>query len=123
MHEISVLSTIMGAAVSAAKDKGALKIITLKIRIGSLTHLSREQLAGCWEFLRDGDPLTAEAVLDFEVEEPLIVCPDCDWKGMPELVDIGDGKKIPSLRCIKCGAQAVVEKGNDCILTGIVIDV
>ena len=123
MHEITVLSSILRVAVEVAKEKNAKKIITLKIRIGEMTHLNKEQILGCWEFLREGEELTSEAALEFEDEKAYIYCPLCGWEGEPEFIQLSPDKAVPTLRCSKCGSSAIPKSGEDCTLTDIVIEV
>jgi hydrogenase nickel incorporation protein HypA/HybF len=93
VHEFSLAEQVLAIVLAAARDNGLSRVGEVHMEIGQLSGVSLEALTFAWEFMRAGDPLTAEATLDITrpaghgickacgydgpVTEPLRLCPQC----------------------------------------------
>ncbi len=93
MHELAITEGIMEAAVPAAQQAGAKKILEIRLKIGELSGVFPECIREYFDVISKGT-IAEGAVLKVEKIPVSIKCPDCGFEG------VIDRKKI---RCPECG--------------------
>lgn len=92
MHELAITEGIMEAAVPAAQEAGATKILEIRLKIGELSGVLPEFIQEYFGIVSKGT-IAEGAKLSVTRIPVCIKCPDCGYEG--EIKE----KKI---RCPKC---------------------
>ncbi|MCX8204940.1 MAG: hydrogenase maturation nickel metallochaperone HypA [Candidatus Nezhaarchaeota archaeon] len=124
MHELSVVQSMLSAALDVARSRGAVKVLAVTIRIGELTHLNPEQLKLAFEALAEGTEAQG-AELIVEVVKAKVKCRSCGYEGPPSPIG-GPAAQlvIPLAKCPACERLEVeVVAGRECALASIKIRV
>ena len=69
MHELGLMTGVMDAAVEAAREAGATRLLGVKVSIGALVF--------AFEALAESDPFTQGAKLGLTMIRPRSVCLEC----------------------------------------------
>ena len=77
MHELGLMTSVMDAAVEAARDAGATRLLGVKVSIGEATAAVEDALVFAFEALAEADPFTQGATLDLTMIRPRSVCLEC----------------------------------------------
>ncbi len=77
MHEMGIVSGVLGSVIPVARDASADRICSVRLRVGDMREVVPETLMFAWEVLREDDPLTREADLSFEEVHPESACEEC----------------------------------------------
>ena len=93
MHELAITEGIMEAAIPAAKEAGAKKILEIRLKIGELSGVIPECVYEYFKMLSVGT-IAEGAKISVETIPAGIRCENCGYEGTI------DRKKI---RCPKCG--------------------
>ena len=96
MHELAITEGIIEAAVPAAIQAGAKKILEIRLKIGELSGVFPEYIQEYFDIASAGT-IAEGARLVVENIPPAIKCPDCGYEG------IIDRRKI---KCPECGSLA-----------------
>ena len=119
MHEYSVAKRLFDLAMKVALEHGAERVLEVRISIGELSLVAKEQLEFWFKELSRGTLLEG-AKLAFEVEGSEVLCPACGYRGPIQLEDKPEYHiLLPTLRCPNCGGVVKVLKGRDCVLKHI----
>lgn len=123
MHEVSVISGMVGAVLEELKKHDAVSVSSVDIVIGDLTQLGDEQLSFAYEIVTRGTILEGSA-LNIEHEPINIVCNGCGYDGPAVMLDAGDfsSHAIPVLSCPKCGGNVKVTAGQSCCVRSFEIE-
>ena len=89
MHELGLMTGVMDAAVEAAREVGATRLLGVKVSIGEATEAVEDALVFAFEALAESDPFTQGAKLgltmirlecghEFEHDLYNRFCPVCD---------------------------------------------
>ncbi|MCI7730121.1 hydrogenase maturation nickel metallochaperone HypA [Enorma burkinafasonensis] len=97
MHELGLVSGILETVTAAAREAGALRVVSVTLRIGDLREVVPESLDFAWEVLGEEDPLTAGSELVVEEVHPRSRCLACGAEF--------DHDRF-HLRCPVCGSAA-----------------
>ena len=73
MHELGLMTGVMDAAVEAAREAGATRLLGVRVSIGEAT----EALVFAFKALAEADPFTQGATLDLTMIRPRSVCLEC----------------------------------------------
>ncbi len=79
MHELSLTQDMLSIALKEAEKYGSKKIISLKLKLGSMSMVDSE----CFKFYFDEfskNTIASEASLDFVKSDPEIECTSCNSK-------------------------------------------
>ncbi len=95
MHELAITEGIMEAALPAAREAGAKKILEIRLKIGELSGVMPECIQEYFNLISVGS-IAQDAKLVFETIPIKISCKDCDFVG-----EIKKGSKT----CPKCSSS------------------
>lgn len=95
MHEIGIVNGILKTVIDTAREAGASRVVSVKLRIGDMCEVVPESLDFAWEVFREDDPLTGESELEVEDVHPRSRCLACG--------DEFDHDRF-HLRCPACGS-------------------
>lgn len=76
MHEMSIISGVIDAVVQPAKDAGALRVLSIRLRIGDMTEVVDEALEFAFGVLTEGT-LCEGAELQVTKVHPRSLCFEC----------------------------------------------
>src|SRR5512136_2174522 len=111
MHEYSLVSAMVDRVLREARERKAVAVHKLAVRIGALSGVEPELFASAFTLVRQG--LLAEAELEIRRSEASWVCPSCE-------------STIPSggvLRCSACAVPAKLVSGDEILLEQIEMEV
>lgn len=117
MHEVSVVSNLVNAAVAELEKYEVLKVNSITVVIGDMTNLGEEQMSFAYEIVTRGTILEGSK---FIVEhEPISVkCDECGYEGPVKVLfdpDF-DTHAIPILSCPECSGHIQVISGQSCMI-------
>ena len=77
MHELSIATSLVGAADEAARAAGATRVTALHLRLGDLSGVVRGALDFAYEVAAEGTLLEGSALV-VEAVPVVVYCPACD---------------------------------------------
>ena len=79
MHELGIMTGVMDAVCSSAKDAGALSVTSISLSVGEMTECIHEALVFAFEALQELPEysLCAHAQLNVTLVQPESVCLEC----------------------------------------------
>ena len=77
MHELGLMTGVMDAAVEAAREAGATRLLGVKVSIGEATEAVEDALVFAFEALAESDPFTQGAKLGLTMIRPRSLCLEC----------------------------------------------
>jgi len=104
MHEYSLIQALMKRVEEEVRARQALKVHSLALRVGELSGVDPDLLAGAYEIARAGTPCAA-ADLKVTRVPALWLCPNCRRVLPPGAV----------LRCPGCQVAAELSEGADAL--------
>jgi hydrogenase nickel incorporation protein HypA/HybF len=114
MHELSLATDLVNAALATAKENNARQILSVTVEVGELAMVNPEQLTFMYEVLTEDNMLKGSklnlVVLPAEAE-----CSNCGYKG-----SVSDKY---TCGCPKCGLTLKIIKGKDVCLKNMEIEV
>ena len=113
MHELAITEGIMEAAVPAAKEAGAKRILEIRLKIGELSGVMPECIQEYFNIVSQGT-IAEGARLKVEKIPVSIKCPDCGFEGTI------DRKKI---RCPECaGINFKITAGREYFVDSLEVE-
>ena len=104
MHELAITEGILSAAVPAAQNAGATRILEIRLKIGELSGVLPAYIQECFDIVSQGT-IAEGARLSVERIPVSVRCLDCGFEGAI------DRKKI---RCPRCGgAELRITAGRE----------
>ena len=95
MHELGLMTGVMDAAVEAAREAGATRLLGVKVSIGEATEAVEDALVFAFEALVENDPFLKDAQLEVNMIRPKSRCLEC---GAEFRVEPGGGERVASPR-------------------------
>lgn len=121
MHEVSVVSGMIEAALAELKGYNAARVEELTLVIGDMTSLGEEQLSFAYEVMTKGTELEG-SVLRFEREPVRLRCGNCGYEGPAEtLRNDFYGHVVPVISCPECKGGAEITSGTACTIRSMTI--
>jgi hydrogenase nickel incorporation protein HypA/HybF len=112
VHELSVAGALLRLVEERARERGALRVLRVHVRVGELSGVAPELLAPAWEVVRTrGSCAGAELAIQ---PEPVRWC----CAGCAATVPAGG-----ALRCAACGGGAELAAGAALLLERIEMEV
>lgn len=93
-------------------------VVKIRIEIGELTCVEREQLRFCYDSIKIGTELENSS-MEMETVSAVVKCPFCNYEGPPKYWDEGRAMAIPTLQCPKCGKATEAVAGHDCAIKSV----
>ncbi len=123
MHEFSAAASIVKTIIPAAEKKDAIRIKSVKMKIGKLTLLNPDQLNFCFEVAAEGT-LAEEAKLQIEEEPAILKCRNCgkEFPWNQEVDDPALHMVPPTLKC-ECGSTSIkIQSGREMKVVSITVE-
>ena len=77
MHELGIMTGVMEAATTSAREAGATRLLKVTLSIGEMTEAIEDALQFAFEALRETDPFTSDAEIDIHMIRPKSRCLEC----------------------------------------------
>lgn len=87
MHELGLMTGVMDAAVAAAHEAGATRLLGIKVSIGEANEAVEDALRFAFEALAEADPFTEGASLELTMVRPRSICLECGHEYEHDLYD------------------------------------
>jgi hydrogenase nickel incorporation protein HypA/HybF len=119
MHEFSIASSIADSLLEFAEARGISKIIEVRLAVGELACVAKEQLRFCYHSIAKDTPIENSDLIIDEVPAR-VKCPHCAYHGPPTYWD--DAlylTPIPTMQCPECGQAVQAEQGHECTIKTI----
>jgi hydrogenase nickel incorporation protein HypA/HybF len=117
MHEVSVMMSLVEEILRVAGENDAECVESVRLEIGELTFLGREQMKFAYEVLTQDNMLKGSKII-IRKTPGRIKCMSCGYEGA-----LGSGKGVnhimPVFACPKCGGKVSVAAGRECVLKSI----
>jgi hydrogenase nickel incorporation protein HypA/HybF len=119
MHEVSVMANVVDSVKGSLAGRDIVRVESVRLEIGDLTMLGREQLRFAWGVLANDGPLKGSRLVI--VRKPAVVsCPDCGYRGAPKRAPKAwSHTAIPLISCPKCGRDVEIVGGRETIVRSI----
>jgi hydrogenase nickel incorporation protein HypA/HybF len=116
MHELSVMSQVVVSVQEELKGKPVIRVKSVRLEIGELTMLGKEQLKFAWGILTEDGPLRGSKLVI--VKKPAVIeCRKCGYRGGANYpTGLGSHMLMPFIACPKCGGEVIVVGGRDCVI-------
>jgi hydrogenase nickel incorporation protein HypA/HybF len=101
-----------------AKKQGAVKVLEVYLRIGKLRVISIDQLTFSYQIIAKGTALEGSR-LTIEETTGSVKCLACNYTQKFEPDDLSFHFGIPPMTCPTCGANLILDGGDECIITKI----
>jgi hydrogenase nickel incorporation protein HypA/HybF len=112
VHEYSIVQALVEKVEAEAARRGALAVERVFVRIGELSGVETSLLATAYDVFRERT-ICERAPLEIAAVPAVWACRDC-------------GAVVPAggpLRCVACGAPAVLREGDEILLDRIEMEV
>ena len=121
MHEVSVMSEIIKAALDELSEHDVIGTEELVMLVGDLTGLGEDQLSFAYEIMTK-DTVLSGSRLVIEREPVRIECGECGFDGPARIIKTeGYDHSVPVLSCPECGGAVKIREGMACCLRSIKI--
>ncbi|MGZ5383257.1 MAG: hydrogenase maturation nickel metallochaperone HypA [Acidimicrobiia bacterium] len=112
MHEVAIVRGIVKAALEAAEQQPAGRIVGVSVVLGELSHISEDSLRFNFEVLSNGTRLEGAQVI-IRTEPAQVTCWDCS----------AANPSGPEPVCPACGSARVeIAGGSQCYVESIDLD-
>jgi hydrogenase nickel incorporation protein HypA/HybF len=119
MHEFSIATQILESVMEFAEAHLDKEIVTVRIEVGELMCVQREQLQFCYDSIKTNTSLQ-NSTLEISAVAAVVNCPGCHYEGEPKYWDGAmTGAPIATLQCPQCGKAAEAIQGNDCAIKSV----
>jgi hydrogenase nickel incorporation protein HypA/HybF len=119
MHELSVMSQVVESVTSELKVKAISRVESVRLEVGELTMLGKDQLKFAWGILTEDSPLKGARLI--VVKKPAVIeCPKCGFRGgAKHPTGLGSHLMTPYICCPKCGGDVRIVGGRECIIRSL----
>lgn len=119
MHELSVMSQVVESVTKELKGKDFTSVVSVRLEIGELTMLGKEQLKFAWGVLTEDTPLKGARLMI--VKKPAVIeCEKCGYRGgAKHPTGLGSHMMVPYIACPKCGGAVNIVGGRECIIRSL----
>lgn len=121
MHEVSVVSGIIEAALAELSKYNATKVDDITLILGDFTSLGEEQMAFAYEVMTKDTPLEGSVIV-FEREPVMLRCSSCGYEGPAEtLQNDFYNHVVPVISCPECRGNVEMISGQSCRIKSMTI--
>jgi len=118
VHEFSIASSLAETLLDLAKKQGSTKVLEVYLKIGKLRVISLDQLTFSYEIVAKGTILEGSR-LTIEETAGSVKCLNCNYTDKFEQEDLSFHFGIPPMICPRCGANLILEGGDECLITKV----
>jgi hydrogenase nickel incorporation protein HypA/HybF len=118
VHEFAIATSLVEALLELVKKQSASKVLEVHLRVGKLRVLSIDQLKFSYEILSKGTALEG-SLLDVEETPGYARCTNCHYAEKLETDDFSFHFSLPQMTCPQCGANLILEGGDECLITRV----
>jgi len=118
MHEFSIAASLVETVNEFATSRQIEQVRLVRLAIGELTCIERDQLRFCYQALTKETPLE-QSDLEIETVRAEIKCPNCSYHGPAKYWEEALTVLIPTLQCPDCGGAAEATLGHECLVRSI----
>jgi len=119
MHEFSLTTQLVEKVLEEAQKRNAKKVLSVRLVIGKLTFLAKEQIRFAYKLLSEGTILEGSR-LYIEETEGIVKCNNCGFKGrITYKNDPVYHISFPIFSCPKCGKSVEIIGGKECLIKRI----
>ena len=113
MHELSVMTQVVESVSRELKGRGIVRLESIRMEIGELTMLGKEQLKFAWGILTQDTPLKGAKLII--VRKPAIIeCLKCGYRGgARHPAGLGSHLLTPYIACPKCQGEVRIAGGRE----------
>jgi hydrogenase nickel incorporation protein HypA/HybF len=124
MHEFGVAKALVENVVEEAEKNNARSVSEVIVEVGELSFIGVDQFKFAYGILSKEVPLLANSVLTIVNIDAEISCESCGYRGPLERYDEPATHFItPVFACPKCFGKVNIEKGKECIIKNIRMEV
>ena len=119
MHELSVMSQVVESVTRELKGKAVTRVESVRLEVGELTMLGKDQLKFAWGILTEDAPLKGARLI--VVKKPAVIeCQKCNFRGgAKHPTGLGSHLMTPYICCPKCGGDVRIVGGRECIIRSL----
>lgn len=119
------MSQLVVTVLAEAEKHDLAKVEEVKLEIGSLAFIGKDQMAFAYQVLSGENPILKDSKLSMIDKEAVIHCQECGYKGGMEYKDEDKDnpvfhRNIPTFSCPKCRGKVDILSGKDCIISNII---
>jgi hydrogenase nickel incorporation protein HypA/HybF len=119
MHEFSIATGIVESVLEFAEAHPGASILKVRVIIGELTCVEREQLCFCYSSITKSTALDGSE-LEIEPMAAKVRCSHCAYAGPPKYWEGAlAGMAIATLQCPRCGNAAEATCGHECEIKSV----
>lgn len=119
MHELSVMSQVVESITRELEGKPVTGVQTVRLEVGELTMLGKEQMMFAWDVLTKKNVLKGARLVI--VKKPAVVeCKGCGFRGRTKRSGgRSDHLGAPNISCPRCGGDVRIVGGRECVIRSL----
>ena len=122
MHEFSTVKNIIDILLSEAKKNNASEIFSIRVSVGELTMLEKDQIEYWLDLMLKDIDITKNSEIKLYTVKGVIKCRECGYEGTLEST-LGLEHLYPVIKCPKCNKNNIeIIKGNKCMVEEMEIE-
>ena len=118
MHELAIATSLVETILELVKKQSASKVLEVHLKVGKLRVLSIDQVKFSYEILSKGTALEG-SLLDVEETPGYARCTNCHYAEKLETDDLTFHFSLPQMTCPQCGANLILEGGDELLITRV----
>lgn len=119
MHELSVMSQVVESVRGSLAGRDVLRVESVRLEIGDLTMLGKEQVRFAWAVLTRDGPLKGSRLVIVR-KRAVVECAGCGSRGAPKNTAIGwSHTAVPLISCPRCGGEVRVVGGRELVVRSV----
>lgn len=119
MHELSVMTQVVESVLGSLEGRDVRRVESVRLEVGELTMLGKEQLRFAWGVLSRNGPLRGSKLVI--IRKPAVVeCPGCGFRGAPKKAPAGWSHTVaPLIACPRCGGEVRIVGGRETVVRSL----
>lgn len=119
MHEVSVMTQVVESISRELEGKPITGVDTVRLEVGELTMLGKDQLEFAWGILT-GKSILKGAKLIIIKKPAVVECQKCGYKGGTKHHKGIHGQiRIPGIFCPNCDGDVRIVGGRECVIRSL----
>ena len=124
MHEFGIAKALVENVIAEAEKNNASSVSEVVVEVGELSFIGIDQFKFAYGILSKEIELIARSVLTIVEIDAEISCESCGHSGPLERLDEPATHFItPMFACPKCSGKVKIEKGRECTIKNIRMEV